>query len=137
VCVCCCCSLPRRRSSSMKDFNIYISSLNGYSSTSPFSLSLFSRRRRSFVRLFVLSSSLVWPRRSTGMGRKKSISIHTHTHTMVVVEWSVARRRRKVAMCSPTHGQIDKKNKSCEQWARKENNKRKESLGHRRGAHTR
>ncbi len=61
VCVCCCCSLPRRRSSSMKDFNIYIyiSSLNGYSSTSPFSLSLFSRRRRSYVRLFVLSSSLV------------------------------------------------------------------------------
>ncbi len=40
---------------------------------------------------------------------------HTYTHSMLVVEWSVARRRGKVAMCSRTHGQIDKKNKSCEQ----------------------
>ncbi len=49
---------------------------------------------------------------------EEKIYKHTYTYTQYacgVVEWSVARRRRKVAMCSRTHGQIDKKNKSCEQ----------------------
>jgi hypothetical protein len=50
VYICCCCSLPRRRSSSMKDFNIYISPLNGYSSTSLFLFSL-----GAVVRSFVCS----------------------------------------------------------------------------------
>jgi hypothetical protein len=63
---------------------------------------------------------------------------YTYTHSMLVVEWSVARRRGKVAMRSRTHGQIDKKNKSCEQWARMEKrkkNKRKGSRAPARRAH--
>jgi hypothetical protein len=97
--------LLRRRSSSMKDFNIYIyiSLLNGYSSTSPFSLSLFSRRRRSFVRLFVLSSSLVWPRRSTGMGRKK-IYKHTYTYTQYLwcrVECRPKEKKSRYVLANP------------------------------------
>lgn len=86
MCVCCCCSLPRCRSSSMKDFNIYIyiPLLNGYSLTSLFSL--FSRRRRrSFVRSFVRSFAVVCLTKKYRNGKKKSISIHTHTHSMLIV----------------------------------------------------
>ncbi len=71
----------------------------------------------SFVRSFVRSFVVACLTKEEYRNGKKKIYKHTYTytHSMLVVEWSVARRRGKVAMCSRTHEQIDKKNKSCEQ----------------------
>ncbi len=69
---------------------------------------------RSFVRSFVVAC--VFDQGGVQEWEEKIYKhTYTYTHSMLVVEWSVARRRGKVAMCSRTHEQIDKKNKSCEQ----------------------